>query len=161
MYDTMTTDIEDDTQTEATKNREFEEYIAVKTTELMEMEATRAKKEKEKADTEETLAETTQEYDDTEAQKKADTKFFDETVAACKAKNEEWNIRKSMREEEVAGITEAIKILTSDEVRALFAKTIKPGMSFLQIDDSNSDGAKLELSRTKAFTALQKQATKT
>eukprot|EP00747_Dinoflagellata_sp_TGD_P155036 gnl/TRDRNA2_/TRDRNA2_177551_c3_seq17.p1 gnl/TRDRNA2_/TRDRNA2_177551_c3~~gnl/TRDRNA2_/TRDRNA2_177551_c3_seq17.p1 ORF type:complete len:428 (+),score=170.21 gnl/TRDRNA2_/TRDRNA2_177551_c3_seq17:888-2171(+) len=90
--------------------------------------------------------------------------FFDETDAACRAKNDEWNVRKSMREEEVKGITEAIKILTSDEVRALFAKTIKPGMSaasFLQIDDSNSDGAKLELSRNKAFAALQKQATKT
>eukprot|EP00747_Dinoflagellata_sp_TGD_P155054 gnl/TRDRNA2_/TRDRNA2_177551_c3_seq6.p1 gnl/TRDRNA2_/TRDRNA2_177551_c3~~gnl/TRDRNA2_/TRDRNA2_177551_c3_seq6.p1 ORF type:complete len:707 (+),score=290.46 gnl/TRDRNA2_/TRDRNA2_177551_c3_seq6:115-2235(+) len=164
MYDTMSSDLEDDTQTEATKNREFEDFIAVKTKELMETEATRAKKEKEKADTEALLAETTQEYDDTEAQKKADIKFFDETTEACKAKNDEWNVRKSMREEEVKGITEAIKILTSDEVRALFAKTIKPGMSaasFLQIDDSNSDGAKLEMSRSKAFAALQKQATKT
>eukprot|EP00747_Dinoflagellata_sp_TGD_P162418 gnl/TRDRNA2_/TRDRNA2_179992_c0_seq1.p1 gnl/TRDRNA2_/TRDRNA2_179992_c0~~gnl/TRDRNA2_/TRDRNA2_179992_c0_seq1.p1 ORF type:complete len:735 (+),score=276.75 gnl/TRDRNA2_/TRDRNA2_179992_c0_seq1:70-2205(+) len=165
-YDTMSSDLEDTTQTEATKNKEYEGFMDVKAKELSEMEATRAQKEAEKADTEALLAETTQEYDDVTAQKEADISFFDETTAGCKAKNKEWLIRKDMREQEVAGITEAIKILTSDEVRALFAKTIKPGFiqsaaSFLQVDTSTSVDAQVEMTRMKAFKALTKVTTKT
>ena len=37
-----------------------------------------------------------------EAQKEADIEFFDETKKACTAKNEEWVVRKKLREAEVA-----------------------------------------------------------
>ena len=66
-------------------------------------------------------------HSDTEAQKEADIEFFDETKKACTAKNEEWVVRKKLRENEIAGMKEALKILTGDEARKLFADAIKPG----------------------------------
>merc|ERR1719198_2246184 len=98
------------------------------------MTAIVAKKEEEKAAAAQELADTMQELDDTQAQLDADIAYFDDLKAGCLAKHEEWEARKSGYEEEIKGITEALKILTSDEARALFGKAIKPGMetSFLQ-----------------------------
>merc|ERR1719252_217315 len=123
------------------------------------MKATVAKKETQLADAEETLANTQQSYDDTEKQMKADIEFFDQTKEACEAKFAEWTQRKSDREMELKGIAEALKILTSDEARELFAKSIKPGLSqsFLQAGSAGSDGSPA----VKAFRVLQREATRT
>merc|ERR1719399_603791 len=61
---------------------------------------------------------------------------------------------------EIKGITEALKILTSDEARELFGKAIKPGMdtnSFLQVGSVDSMAAP----QMRAYRALKVQATKT
>merc|ERR1719316_2001716 len=143
MYDTFSTNLEDDTQTEASKNRVFEDFIAEKQTEQLNMKKVKAKKESEKAQAETDLAETTQAYDDTQATMDADIKFFDSTKKACQDKAAEWTERKAMREEELAGMKEAIKILNSDEAREMFSKAIKPGMetSFLQVSSDDSPSA--------------------
>merc|ERR1719420_204750 len=137
---------------EASKNRLFEDFIAVKQKELIELKKTKAKKEAEKAEAEAQLAETTQAYDDTEAQMKADIEFFDLTKAACQAKLEEWTERKRLRTEELEGIDKAIEILTSDEAREMFSKAIKPGVetSFLQVDQKQLTSAPL-----RAFSILK------
>merc|ERR1719240_1427693 len=49
MYDTFATDLESQTETEATKQRDFEDFIAVKVKELKHMESEIARKEEEKA----------------------------------------------------------------------------------------------------------------
>merc|ERR1719159_510519 len=61
-----------------------------------------------------------------------------------------------MRDEELAGIAEALKILNSDEARELFAKAIKPGMetSFLQVSSDDSTSA-----TSNAYKVLKKAAT--
>ena len=68
---------------------------------------------------------------------KADTDFFDTTKAACVSKTEAWSERKSHRTQEMEGIEKALTILTSDEAKDLFSKSIKPGYdkaaSFLQV----------------------------
>merc|ERR1719473_2164517 len=102
---------------------------------------------------------------------KADTAFFDATKEACKAKSDEWDTRKSLREEELDGITKALEVLTSDEARELFAASIKPGketgmdtskdtgrdISFLQLD--KSVGSEFETSSSaRAWAALKTQA---
>jgi len=164
MYETFATDLESATNTEATRNREFETFISIKAEELAEMEAIKEKKEGEKADAEANLAETTQSYDDTEAQKKADIEFFDATKSACASKHDEWVIRDDLRIEELKGIEEALTILTSDEARELFAKSIQAGQgtnqqaapaSFLQVGSSDSTAAPML-----AYAALKKQASK-
>jgi len=171
MYDTFAADVEAATRQEASANTKFEDFIAVKTVELKDMEAEKAKKEGEKAEAEVRLADTQQMYDETAAQKEADVAFFDETKKACEAKHEEWTIRSSMREEEIAGIAKALEILTSDEARALFASAIKPGKevgasdaydtgrdispAFVQIR-SVSSAAEAPM---RAYTALKAQAT--
>merc|ERR1719456_1306775 len=126
------------------------------------MKATRARKETEKAEAEAMLADTTKAYDDTEKQMKADTEFFDQTKAACQSKHEEWTVRKDLRDAELDGITKALDILTSDEARELFAKSIKPGVeTFLQIASTPSliqDAASAPAAR--AYNALKAQVEK-
>merc|ERR1719335_2154920 len=121
-----------------------------------------ANKEEEKAAATQELADTVQELDDTKKQMEADIEFFDEMKAACKAKHEEWVARKAAREEELKGIEEALKILTSDDARALFGKAIKPGMetSLLQLNIANSDSSESRAAN-KAYNVLKLAARKT
>jgi len=156
MYATFVTDLEEATQDEGQSNRKFEDYIYEKQVALADLKETKLRKEGQKADAESLLADTTQSYDDTEAQKEADIDFFDETKKACTAKNEEWVVRKKLRDEEIKGMKEALKILTSDEAREMFAKAIKPGKEtfFLQTGSESSIPAQ------HAYAVLKKQATK-
>jgi len=157
MYSTFVTDLEQATQDEFAAQRKFEDFIYTKEVELADMKATKLKKEGQKADAESLLADTTQSYDDTEDQKEADIEFFDETKKACTAKNEEWVIRKNLREEEIAGMKEALKILTTDEAREMFAKAIKPGKETFFLQTASESSAPVQ----HAYAVLKKQATKT
>jgi len=161
MYSTFATDLQESTMDEARQNTQFENLIATLEGEATELRSTKQKKEEELVDAETLLADTTQTYDDTEAQKAADIEFFDETKETCLTKAEEWNTRKEAREEELAGITEGLEILTSDDARELFAKAIKPGKetgadSFMQIRSDGNENAPLE----HAYAALKTAATK-
>jgi len=170
MYDTFAADLEAATLAEASANTKFEDFIAIKTVELKDMEREKAKKEAEKADAEVQLADTQQLYDDTAAQKEADIAFFDETKAACQAKHEEWTNRSMLRYEEIAGIAQALDILTSDEARELFASAIKAGKE-VRTDDKYDSGRDISLLQVgsasaaseapeRAFAALTAQAKK-
>jgi len=168
MYETFTSDLESAVTAESTANRDFESFIAIKTEELNEMKATKDKKTAEKVEAEANLADATQQYDDTTAQMQADTEFFDATKEACSAKHEEWVKRDELRTEELAGIKEALEILTSDDARELFAKSIQPGQganqvsaadvapAFFQVKSDDSSAA-----INKAFTALKEKASST
>jgi hypothetical protein len=159
MYKRFGADLEGALVTEATQNRDFELFIAVKTKQLALLEDARSKKEESKASAEESLATTQQSYDDTERQKEADIVFFDETKSACESKHSEWETRTALRQEELSGITEAISILSSDAARELFGSTIKAGtgsaLSFLQ------EGARSTMADApaKAYAALKSHAT--
>jgi hypothetical protein len=163
MYGTFSTDLEGALVTEATRNRDFEDFIAVKTRQLTLLEEDKAKKEELKASAEENLANTQQSYDDTERQKEADIAFFDETKAACEAKHSDWTTRSSLRQEELSGITEAINILSTDAARELFESAIKPGketgVSFLQEGARSSGDEPAKTAATKAYAALKAHAT--
>jgi hypothetical protein len=156
MYNTFSTDLEEAVSDEASANRKFEDYIYEKQVELHDLRATKQNKEEQKAEAETLLADTTQEYDDTEAQKEADIEFFDETKGACEKKNEEWVKRKDLRDAEIAGMNEALEILTSDEARELFAKAIKPGKETMFLQISSEDDSMAPQNR--AYAALKKAA---
>jgi len=154
MYDTFSMNLEKATEVEAVAQKNYESLIGVKENEMATLVDARKKKEGEKADAEKELADTSQTLDDTTKQMKADTIFFDETKAACQAKADEWAERVRARTEEMAGINKALEILTSDDAKALFNKSIKPGKeTFLQIDSQSQPEAK-------AYKALKEHATK-
>merc|ERR1719316_2590127 len=163
MYLTFANNLESSTLDEANQNADFEKMYASLEKENNAMKKTRARKETEKAEAEAMLADTTKAYDDTEKQMKADTEFFDQTKAACQSKHKEWTTRSDLRQEEVDGIDAALKILTSDEARELFAKSIKPGVeTFLQIASTPAllqDAASAPAAR--AYGALRAQVKKT
>merc|ERR1719359_1493878 len=163
MYLTFSNNLETSTLDEANQNHDYEEMYATLEKQNNEFKATRARKETEKAEAEAMLADTTKAYEDTEKQMKADIEFFGQTKEACLSKHDEWTLRKKLRDEEVDGIEKALEILTSDEARELFAKSIKPGVeTFLQISSSPSllqDSAGAPASR--AYNAVKAQAKKT
>jgi len=157
MYNTFSEDLESATQAEASKNRVFEDFIAAKQEELTTMQETMKKKEREKAEAETMLAEATQSYDDVEAEMKANIEFFDETKSACSAKSAEWAERKGLREEELAALEEALKILSSDDARELFDTAIKPGVQFLQ-EGSLITASFADAPGARAYAVLKKHA---
>jgi len=158
MYDTFTANLETETQSEATSQKNFETLMATKNKELATLKSTQEAKEAEKGETDKELADTMQELTDTTVQMKDDTKFFDETKAACKTKADEWGERTRLRTQELAGINKGLEVLTGDDARALFSKSIKPGMeSFLQTDQETEANSP----RVKAFKALKHVASKT
>merc|ERR1711988_1420073 len=162
MYLTMAKNLESATEDEANQNHDYESMYATLEKENNELKATRERKETEKAEAEAMLADTTKTYDDTEKQMKADTEFFDQTKAACESKHDEWDVRKKLRIDGLEGIDKALEILTSDDARALFDKSIKPGVeTFLQIASTPSllqDAAQAPVAR--AYNALKSQIKK-
>mmetsp|Transcript_45087 Transcript_45087/g.107153 ORF Transcript_45087/g.107153 Transcript_45087/m.107153 type:complete len:714 (+) Transcript_45087:61-2202(+) len=170
MYSTFSTDLQTSTATEATRNKDFEEFMATKAEELAALEDMLRKHIADKAEAEQMLAEAVQTYDDVEAQMKADVEFFDTTKTGCQAKSAEWSQRKALRDAELKGIDEALEILSSDEARELFGKSIKAGIktgTFLQLSGISHHAAVKPHSQPvgaqaafmKAFKALKAKAT--
>jgi len=158
MYSTFSNDLEESIRDEASANRKFEDYIYTKQVEASDLRDTKQQKEENKAEAETMLADTTQAFDDAQKQKEEDIEFFDQTKKDCSAKNEEWVVRKEMREHEIEGIEKALEILTSDDARDMFAKSIKPGKEtmFLQLDSDDAMSASVR----NAYTLLKHQASK-
>merc|ERR1719272_296168 len=156
MYDSFTGDLESQTQEESGKQRDFEDLIATLVKEVNTMNEVILQKEGEKADAASKLADSMQELDDIQKQMKADMAFFDIMKAGCYSKHEEWTARSEARMEELKGIKKALEILTSDEARELFARSIKPGAetSFLQVSSDSAHTA------AKAYNVLKEMAKK-
>merc|ERR1719329_1200384 len=70
------------------------------------------------------------------AAKAADEKFVAEMTENCQIVDQEYAARSKIRAEEVVALSETIEILTGDDARELFAKSV--GTSFLQTDMSVS-----------------------
>merc|ERR1719453_1214922 len=84
------------------------------------------------------MAESTEEKDALTEQKTNDEKFIEQTETAHATKLGEWKERKRLRTEELASISKAIGILTSDDARDLFKKSFdSQGYSFLQQADES------------------------
>merc|ERR1719199_1297580 len=80
------------------------------------------------------IEDTTKEMAETEA-------FLADLASSCATKKKEWAERSQMRSEEVAAISEAIKVLNDDDALDLFKKTLalpQTSMGFLQKKSSES-----------------------
>lgn len=174
MYTTFAADLESATQAEATQNREFENYMHLKATQKARKETQRAEKRKSKSEAEERLADTQAIYDETENQRKADIKFFDQTRDACESKHSAWVDRKTLRDEELDGVRQALAVLTTDANRERFIGHISEGKetgtgdydtgrditpSFVQINSHS--GESTEDAAMHAYASLKEQVKKT
>jgi len=158
MYDTFVKNLESETSTESTAQMHFEDLMATKTKELASLNAELKIRIAEHAEALVQVADASQELDDTTQQMKADIDFFDDAKKQCSAKADAWAERVRARTEELAGISKAIEILTSDDAKELFGKAIKPGMekTFLQISSETSTARK-----GKAYDKLKRIAQQT
>jgi len=109
----------------------------LKSAKQQEMDAATGLKDKKTAELAQATqddAQAKQDLEDTQAALSADQKFLIELKKNCKIADEEYAARSKARGDEVVALGEALKILTSDENRDLWGKT----MSFLQIGSVNS-----------------------
>jgi len=114
----------------------FEQLKTAKGEEIAAATESIKTKTAELAKSKEKLAEAKQDFEDTTASLSADQKFLIELKASCSLTDKEWEERQKARNEELAAISEAIAILTSDDARDSFTKTFNPSASassFLQL----------------------------
>merc|ERR1719238_2165659 len=80
-----------------------------------------------------------------------DQKFLIETTKSCKTEDELYAKRTQVRNEEVKALGETLDILTGDEARSLFEKTV----SFLQVGTvSRATMAMQEMAKNKAMQTI-------
>merc|ERR1719163_1845916 len=143
MKDEMDKDLGGAVTAEETAASGFQELAAAKKAEIAAAGAAIESKTKRSGElavsivnTEDDIEDTTSELSDTQA-------FLANLASQCATKKKEWEARSSTRAEEVAAISEAIKILNDDDALDLFKKTLSltqetHQMGFLQKKSSVS-----------------------
>jgi hypothetical protein len=66
--------------------------------------------------------------------KSADEKFVAEMTENCQVVDQEFEARSKVRQDEIVALSDVLDIVTSDEARDLFARSV--GTSFIQVDAS-------------------------
>jgi hypothetical protein len=84
------------------------------------------------------LVEDKNDLENTEKQLAEDKQFLINLKKTCKTKEDEWEVIKKMRSEELTALAETIKLLNDDDSLELFKKTL-PSASFLQVQFTTKD----------------------
>lgn len=121
MYETFATNLQDANQEESDKMKEFDDVIAASTRDVNSWTAKKNRKEDFKAQKNKNLASNENLLEELQIQLGEDETFFEDARTSCKRKSDEWDERNRMRTEELDGIDRALKVLTSDDARAIFA----------------------------------------
>jgi len=154
MYDAFTADIEKDNAAEAESQKSFEALIATKKEELATLKGTLENQETDEAAKTKKLKESQALKDDTVEQLKADEAFFADTKESCQAKAEEWSVRTRLRTEELNGMAEAIKILSSDDAKKTFKSAVTTFLQLASVEKHQAENS----GAIKAFGRLRELA---
>jgi len=111
----------------------FHKLAAAKNAEIAEATKQKDAKELELADLLDKAAKAKEDQEATANTMEADKKFLAETEKGCKTEDELYAKRSKVRNEEITALGETLDILTGDEARSLFDKTI----SLLQMGSSS------------------------
>jgi hypothetical protein len=131
MMDSFTRDYASNDEEEKEKQKDFDALIKTKTSDLKQLEKALTDKNMNEGDDVKQLATDQKEREETEDELKATEEFLETTTDACKAKADEWAERSRLRTEELAGMNQAIDILTSDTAKGTFATAVD---TFVQLD---------------------------
>merc|ERR1719198_2668570 len=114
-------------QKEENENQKaYEDLKAAKEAEIQAGQEQIETKTQELADTDEKLAQSKQDIEDTRASLAADEKFLAELKEKCQMTDQEWEERQKTRQEEMAAVSKALAILSSDDAHDTFTKTFNP-----------------------------------
>merc|ERR1719453_2917830 len=154
MYDSFRRDLASaiDEETEAATN--FGKLDNTNKADLALMKTTLNTKELSEGNDVKDLATEQKKREETQAQLDADEAFFETTKESCKAKADEWAERSRLRTEELAGIGQAIDILTSDEAKAIFNRADTTFVQLAVATKTKGDSA------ARAYGILKETATK-
>jgi len=124
---------------EKTAAANFAEMKAAKLEEIAAAKAQIAQQESEKAATDQEHAQSEENLEDTNAALAADRQFLADIKEKCATMDADWEHRTKTRSDEVAAVSEAIKILNEDEAHDGYAKTVnKAAPDFLQLSSHRS-----------------------
>merc|ERR1719515_243214 len=138
--DSFTRDYASNDEEENAKATEFAALIKTKTDDLKQLEKALTDKTMNEGDDAKQLATDSKEREETQDELKATEEFLETTTEACKAKADEWAERSRLRTEELAGMNEAIDILTSDTAKGTFTVA---HMGFVQLGLENKHHANI------------------
>lgn len=155
MYDAFTGDMEKDNADEADKEKAHQALMATKKAELATLEATLESQELNAAEATKTLADSKATLDETKETLASDESFFAGSKESCQTKAGQWAERTRLRTEELAGMAQAITILSSDSAKATFTNATT---TFLQLSSAGSDRAKA-YARVKELATTYKSVT--
>merc|ERR1719380_257939 len=124
MMDSFTRDYASNDEEEKAKQADFDALMKTKTSELKKLEKALTDKTMNEGDDVKQLATDQKEREETADELKATEEFLETTIESCKAKANEWAERSRLRTEELAGMNQAIDILTSDSAKGTFATAV-------------------------------------
>merc|ERR1719421_2829805 len=128
--DSFTRDYASTLEEEKTKQTDFDNLMATKTDDLKKLEKALADKTLNEGNDAKQLATDQKEREETQDELKAAEEFLATTTDACKSKANEWAERSRLRTEELAGMNQAIDILTSESSKSTFTTA---HMGFVQL----------------------------
>jgi hypothetical protein len=137
MHDEFSKDLGTAQQTDFTAEVSFQKLRAAKLAEIATATAQKNLKEEQLADSLYKAAKAKENKEKTFNAMTEDQKFLTEVLRLCKIATEEYNGRVKVRSEEIRALGEALTILTADEARDNFGKT----MSFIQVDSNREVSA--------------------
>jgi hypothetical protein len=140
MMDSFTRDYASTLDEEKAKQKDFDALMATKTDDLKKLEKALADKTLNEGNDAKQLATDQKEREETQDELKAAESFLATTTDACKSKANEWAERSRLRTEELAGMNEAIDILTSDTAKGTFTVA---HMGFVQLGLENKHHANI------------------
>jgi len=146
MQDTFKSNLESAITAEEKAQKEYDEFMELKTKEYDEMEELFEAKKKEIGDNAAEISTISSEVETMEAELAADQEFLATLTERCASKAKEFEKRNMLRAGEEAAIAEAISILNSDAAFASFGKVdatstgatgfVQGAASFIQVSES-------------------------
>merc|ERR1719240_1135697 len=130
MKDTMVTDLETATNAETAAKAAFDELTGAKEKEIASNTKTIEAKMTLIGELGVDIVQMKEDIDDTTKGLAEDKKFLADLEKNCATKEEEYEVVKKTRSEELLALSDTIKILNDDDALELFKKTL-PGSSFL------------------------------
>merc|ERR1719191_323195 len=109
---------------EKTAQTDFADLKSAKSAEIAGNKKMTKDKTAELADTEDALAKAKEDLDLTREALAADTKFLSDLKLRCQQSDKDWELRSNTRLEEIAAVSETIKILSDDDAHDTFDKTV-------------------------------------
>jgi len=136
MKDEMVRDLSAAQKTEFKALVDFQSLRAAKLAEIQASTKQKDMKQASLADLLDRAAKAAEDIEATKNARSADEKFVAEMTENCKVVDQEFEARTKIRGDEIVALGEVLDILTGDDARDLFAKSV--GTSLLQVDQQSS-----------------------
>merc|ERR1719261_2173368 len=129
MKETFEQNLSQSQKEEMENQKAYEDLKAAKEEEIAAGQEQIETKTQELATTDEKLANSKQDLEDTRNTLSADEKFLMDLKEKCQMTDQEWEERQKTRQEEMAAVSKALAILSSDDAHDLFTKTFNPSFT--------------------------------